>query len=74
MTDKNYMYILHLGHPLLTWINFNAWTDNHIPSKVLDEITYPFPNVNGWTIQIWEWVSNVVPHFIMDRIIYPYWD
>ena len=32
---------------LLTWINFDpAWISNHKPSKVWDEITYPFPNFN----------------------------
>ena len=27
------------------------WTPNYIHHKVLDEITYPFPNFNGCTIQ-----------------------
>ena len=25
---------------------------------VLDEITYPFPNFNGATVEVWEWISN----------------
>ena len=29
-----------------------------------DEITYPFPNLNGTTVEVLEWVSNFVPHFI----------
>ena len=28
-------------------------------SKMWDEITYPFPNVNGCTV--WEWISNFYP-------------
>ena len=41
--------------PQETWINFNpAWISNHIPSKMLDEITYPFLNFNGCTIKVWE--------------------
>ena len=51
-----------------------AWISNHIPSKVWDEITYPFPNFNGYTVEVWEWISNFIPHFIMDIITYPWWD
>ena len=28
------------------------------------EITYPFPNFNGSTIEVWEWISNSSPAFI----------
>ena len=35
-------------------------------SEVLDEITYPFANFNGVTLQGWEWISNFILHFIMD--------
>ena len=27
------------------------------------EITYPFPNFNGWDIEVWEWINNFIPHF-----------
>ena len=27
-----------------------AWMSNHLPSKMWDEIIYPFPNFNGSTI------------------------
>ena len=43
---------------------------NYMPSKVWDEITYPFPNFNGCTVEVWEWVSNFMSHFIMDAITY----
>ena len=28
-----------------------------------DEITYPFPNFNGGTVEVWEWISNLILHF-----------
>ena len=36
-----------------------------------DEITYPFPNFYGWTVEVGEWISNFIPHSIMDVNIYP---
>ena len=48
---------------LLTWIN--------MPSKKWDEITYPFPNFNGGTVEVWEWINNFIPHIVMDAIIHP---
>ena len=39
-----------------------------------DEITYPFPNFNGCTVEVWEWIGNFIPHFIMGVITYPFWD
>ena len=38
---------------------------------VWDEIAYPVPNFNGWTIEVWEWISNSITHLIMDVITYP---
>ena len=29
-----------------------AWINNHIPSKVWDEITNPFLNFNGCTVEV----------------------
>ena len=54
-----------------------AWISNHMSSKVWDEITYPYPNFNGSTIEVLEWISNFMKHFIMDTsdvITYPCWD
>ena len=45
-----------------------SWISNHMPSKVWDEITYPFPNFNGCTVEVWKWISNFIPHFMMDVI------
>ena len=36
--------------------------DKHsYPLKMWDEITYPFSNFNGVTIEVWEQVSNFIP-------------
>ena len=44
---------------------FNPSKDKyHTPSKMWDEIVYPFPNFNGWTVQVWEWTSYFISHFI----------
>ena len=41
---------------LLAWINLiSAWISNYMPTKVWYEITYPFPNFNGTTVEVWEW-------------------
>ena len=29
-----------------------AWISNHMPSKVWDEITYPFLNFNGAAVEV----------------------
>ena len=47
---------------------------SHLPSKVWDEIAYPFPNFNGFTIEVSKWMSNFIPHFMMGVITYPCWD
>ena len=37
---------------LLTWFNISAWISNYMPGKVWDEITYPFLNFNGCTVEV----------------------
>ena len=45
-----------LGGLSLTWINFNLSLGKwYHPLKVWDEITYLFPNFNGYTVEVWEW-------------------
>ena len=39
-----------------------------------NEITYPFPNSNSVTVEVWEWISNFIPHFIGHSITYACWD
>ena len=43
-------------------------------SKLLDEITYPLPNVNGATVEVYEWLINYTTQLIMGEIIYACWD
>ena len=69
------MVILYLGTLLLTWFNFNpSMGMYYIHYKVCDEITYPFPKFNGWTIEVCKWISNFIAHFIGYVITYPCWD
>ena len=56
------------GAPLLTWIS------NHTHHNVWDEITYPFLNFNGATVEVWELISNFIPHFTEHMVTYPCWD
>ena len=51
-----------------------AWISNYIHYNVWDEITSPFPNFNGCTVEVWEWISNLIPHITRHVIIYPCWD
>ena len=37
-------------------------------NQVWYEITSPFPNFNGCTVEFWPWISNFIPHFIMDYL------
>ena len=39
---------------LLIWINLiSACLSNHMSSKMWDKMIYPFPNVNGCTVEVW---------------------
>ena len=40
----------------------------------MGEITYPFRNFNGVTVEVMEWMSNFIPHLIGHVITYPCWD
>ena len=51
-----------------------AWISSYVSSKVWDEITYPFPNFNSCTIEVWEWICNFISHFTGHVITYPCWD
>ena len=53
------------GHPMVPIVTYllkceskydNILT-NPMPRKMWDEITYPFPNFNGATVEVWEWIS-----------------
>ena len=53
---------------------FNLWISNYIHYKVYDEMTYPFPNSNGATVEVWEWIDNFISHFTGHVITSPYYD
>ena len=40
-------------------------------SKVRDEITYPFLNLNGWIAEVLERIIDSIPHFTVGVIIGP---
>ena len=42
-----------------------AWISNYIHYKMWYEITYPFPNYNSETVEVWEWISNFIPASIL---------
>ena len=54
--------------------SLTAWISNHMPNKVWDEITYPFPNFNGSNVEVWEFISNIMPHVIKYVITHTCWD
>ena len=59
---SNYHPMIVANRPLLlTWFNFNP-SSSHIHNIVWAEITYPFPNLNGWTVEVWERLNNSIPH------------
>ena len=47
-----------------------AWCCN----KVWYEILYPFPNLNGCTVEVWAWISTSIPKFTGYTFTYQYWD
>ena len=42
-----------------------VWMSYHMPSNVWEEITYPFANLNGETVEVWERINNFIPHYMM---------
>ena len=52
-----YTYMRYQGPLLPTRINLNP--------SIGDEITYSFPNFNGWTVEFWEWISDFILHFTL---------
>ena len=47
---------------------------NHLHFTVYDEITYQFPNFNGYTIEVSKKIFHFILHFIMDVIAHLCWD
>ena len=67
-----HMYATAPRSPLIQ-TSILAWISNHMPSKVWDEISYPFAYIKC-RFDIGAWVSNFTPLFLMDVIIYPCWN
>ena len=45
------------------WLTLiSTWISNHMPSEMRDQITYPFPNFKGCTVEICEWMNYCIPH------------
>ena len=40
-------------------------------SKIWDDITYPFTNPNGVTVEVREYIGDFIPHIVVGEIIYP---
>ena len=36
--------------------------------KMCNEITYPFPNSHGRTVEVWEWIANFIQHLIVMQL------
>ena len=43
-----------------------------MPNDVCNEITNPFSNFNGATVEVWEWIGNIITQIIIGVIIYKY--
>ena len=39
-----------------------------MPSKMWDEMSYPSPNVNCCTIEVWEWISYFIAHSVISTL------
>ena len=63
--------VMHPGVPLTL---IAACINNHMHRKVCIEITYPFPNFNAYSADVWEWISNFMLQYMMCVITYPSWD
>ena len=50
-----------------------TWISNYIHCKVWDEITKPFLNFNGATVEFSEWIDNIIPYFTGHVITYSWW-
>ena len=50
-----------------------AWISNYMPSKVQDIITYPFPDFNGCTVEVWQRTSTSIVMTNFGPGIYQCW-
>ena len=55
--------ILHVGISMIYIKNRN--NIHRYICIVWDEITYPFPNFNGATVEVWEWISSFMDMWLL---------
>ena len=63
-------FVVVLWFPMGFMWSSEAMISNYNHYKVWDEITYPFSNFNGGTVEVWDWMCNFIPRFIMEVITY----
>ena len=59
LSFRAFFVVSHDG--LFYWhqlILFPGCISNHIPLKVWEDISHPFPKLSVATIEVWEWISN----------------
>ena len=60
------------GAPFASMVNLlPPRISNHIQYKMLYEITHPFSNFEGATVDALEWKRNFIPHYTGHVITYP---
>ena len=66
-TPKAVCVVVKAWRLTLRYLCFKAWMINkRHSSEARDEITYPFSNFNGSTVEVRKWLSNFIPHFKVD--------
>ena len=40
----------------------------------MDRVTHPFPNFNGFTIEVWVWINTYFPDRVAGVVTYPCWN
>ena len=69
------IYMLYVSLRFGTGRCYFAWIGYDILSKMWDEITYRFPNFNGFTFfDVWEWINSFIPRYRMYVMTYRCWD
>ena len=48
----------------------SVWISNHMLHEVWNDITYPFPNFNGCTVEIWQFISDFTSNFICTLLFF----
>ena len=42
----------------LAWISLHSWIRKHMLSEICYEVTNPFPNFNGYTVEFWARIGD----------------